>query len=120
MSVKYFGIASIAVLAASFWLVSQEHVRGEDIPSRYGGDEFIIVLPDASREVTRKRAELLRDSAHHLRIQFEGQSIEAVTLSLGVAVFPKNGSISAAILRAADDALYRAKREGRSRVVVAD
>jgi diguanylate cyclase (GGDEF)-like protein/PAS domain S-box-containing protein len=97
-----------------------EHIRGEDIPSRYGGDEFIIVLPDASREVTRERAELLRENAHHFHIQFEGQTLEAVTLSLGVAVFPEDGSTSAAVLKAADDALYRAKREGRGRVVMAN
>ncbi len=96
------------------------HVRGEDIPSRYGGDEFIVVLPDASREVTRERAELLREHAHHLHLQFEGQSLEAVTLSLGIAVFPEDGSTSAAVLRAADDALYRAKREGRGRLVMAN
>ena len=98
----------------------REHVRGEDMPSRYGGDEFIIALPEASREVTRKRAELLRYSVHHLTTQFEGRPHEAVTISLGVAVFPANGSTGAAILRAADDALYRAKREGRDRVVLAD
>jgi diguanylate cyclase (GGDEF)-like protein/PAS domain S-box-containing protein len=96
------------------------HVRGEDIPSRYGGDEFIIVLPDASREVTRERAELLRQNAHHFNIQFEGQTLEPVTLSLGVAVFPEDGSTRAAVLKAVDDALYRAKREGRDRVVLAN
>ena len=93
-----------------------EHVRGEDITSRYGGDEFIIVMPDASREVTRARAELLRENVHHIHIQFEGQTLQAVTLSLGVAVFPEDGSTSADVLRAADDALYRAKHEGRDRV----
>jgi len=95
------------------------HVRGEDMPSRYGGDEFIIVLPDASRVVTRERAERLCEYAKRFHLQFEGQTLEAVTLSLGVAVFPENGSNSAVVLRAADDALYRAKREGRCRVVVA-
>jgi len=98
----------------------REHVRGEDIPSRYGGDEFILALPGASREVTRKRAELIRDAAHHFSTQFKGQTLELVTLSLGVAVFPDDGATSAAILKAADSALYRAKREGRGRVMVAN
>jgi len=97
-----------------------EHIRGEDIPSRYGGDEFLIVLPDASRAVTFERAELICEYAEQFHLQFEGQTLEAVTLSLGVAVFPENGSTSAAILKAADDALYRAKREGRGRVVMAN
>ncbi len=95
------------------------HFRGEDIACRYGGDEFIIVLLDASRKMTLERAERLCEHARHLNIQFEGQALETVTLSVGVAVFPENGSTSAEILKAADTALYRAKHAGRDRVVVA-
>ncbi len=96
-----------------------ENVRGEDIPSRYGGDEFIVVLPDASRTVTDERAESICESAKQFHLPFEGQTLEAVTLSLGVAVFPEDGFTGTAVLRAADSALYRAKHEGRGRVVVA-
>jgi diguanylate cyclase (GGDEF)-like protein/PAS domain S-box-containing protein len=95
------------------------NVRGEDIPSRYGGDEFIIILPDASRAVTGERAECICQSARQYHLQFEGQTLEPVTLSFGVAVFPEDGFTSATVLRAADAALYRAKHEGRGRVVVA-
>jgi diguanylate cyclase (GGDEF)-like protein/PAS domain S-box-containing protein len=95
-------------------------VRAEDIASRYGGDEFIIVLPDASREVTRERAERICEYAKQFHLQFDGQSLAAVTLSLGVAVFPEHGATNTGILRAVDAALYRAKHEGRSRVVVAE
>ena len=94
-------------------------VRGEDIACRYGGDEFILVLPDASQEVTRERAELICEYAKQSHLQFEGQSLAAVTLSLGVAVFPEHGATSTGILRAVDAALYRAKHAGRGRVVVA-
>lgn len=94
----------------------RRQVREEDIACRYGGDEFIIVLPDSSREVTQERAELLCEHAARFNIQFEGRSLQVVTLSLGVAIFPDNGSNSASVLKAADDALYRAKRGGRSRV----
>jgi diguanylate cyclase (GGDEF)-like protein/PAS domain S-box-containing protein len=97
-----------------------EHVRGEDISCRYGGDEFIIVLPDASQQVTQKRAELLCENVQNFNVQFDGQTLEAITISLGVAVCPEDGSTITAILRAADDALYSAKREGRGRVVVAN
>ena len=96
-----------------------KHVRREDIPCRYGGDEFIIVLPDASQVVTSERAEYICKKAKQSHFQFEGQALEAVTLSLGLAVFPKDGSTSAAVLKAADDALYRAKHDGRGRVVMA-
>ena len=96
-----------------------KHVRGEDIPSRYGGDELIIVLPDGSREVAQARAELLREQAQAFQVQCDGRIFPQVTISLGVAVYPENGSSRADILKAADDALYHAKHQGRSRVVVA-
>jgi len=96
------------------------HFRREDVPSRYGGDEFTIVLPGASLEITQERAEQIREIAGRIQIQLEGQTLPSVTLSLGVATFPENGSTSSAILRAADDALYRAKDQGRDRVVAAD
>jgi diguanylate cyclase (GGDEF)-like protein/PAS domain S-box-containing protein len=95
-----------------------EHVRGEDIACRFGGDEFIIVLPDTSRAITYERAERLCEHTRHLNVQFEGQTLEAVTLSLGVAIFPQDGSTSGAILKAVDAALYCAKREGRDRVAL--
>ncbi len=96
-------------------------VRREDIPCRYGGDKFIVILPDASLEVTRARAELICEYARQFRLQlFEGQSLAAVTLSLGVAVFPEHGMTSTAILRAVEAALYRAKYKGGTRVVVAE
>jgi diguanylate cyclase (GGDEF)-like protein/PAS domain S-box-containing protein len=115
-----FGHAAGDAILRELGSLLREHVRGEDIPSRYGGDEFILVLPDASCEVTRKRAELIRNAAHHFHTQFERQNLKLGTLSLGVAVYPSHGSTSAAILRAVDCALYRAKREGRGRVIVAD
>ena len=95
-------------------------VRGEDIPCRYGGDEFILILPDASRDVTRERAELIYKHAKQFQLQFEGRSLASLTLSVGVAVFPQDGATSMEILKAVDSALYRAKHEGRGRVVVAE
>lgn len=96
------------------------HFRGEDIPCRYGGDEFIIVLPDASLEVTCERAERLCEHVRHIHSQFEGQALEALSLSVGVAIFPNDGTSITALLKAVDVALYRAKREGRGRVVVSN
>lgn len=96
------------------------HFRGEDIACRYGGDEFIIVLLDASRKMTHERAERLCEHARHLNVQFEGQAFGMITLSVGIATFPENGATSVEILKAADTALYRAKHAGRDRVIVAN
>jgi diguanylate cyclase (GGDEF)-like protein len=96
-----------------------KHVREEDVLARYGGDEFIIILPDVSQAVTRERAELICEDIKQFRFQFEGQNLETVTLSLGIAIFPEHGLTSTGILKAADEALYRAKQEGRNRAVMA-
>ncbi|MCL4270326.1 MAG: sensor domain-containing diguanylate cyclase [Anaerolineales bacterium] len=96
-----------------------DHVRGEDIPCRYGGDEFIVILPDASKAVTYERAEFFCEYARQSHFKFEEQTLDAVTLSMGVAIFPEHGFASDAILRSADSALYRAKHAGRGQVVMA-
>ena len=106
------------ILAALGSLLLRQ-VRGEDIACRYGGDEFILILPDASQDVTRARAESICEHAKQFHLEFDGQRLAAVTLSLGVAIFPEHGVTSTGILRAVDTALYHAKHEGRDRVVVA-
>jgi diguanylate cyclase (GGDEF)-like protein len=96
----------------------QTHIRGGDIACRYGGEEFMIILPEASLEQTRERAEQLHTEFKQLDLQRHYQSFGKVTFSLGVAVFPQHGSSTQAVMRAADFALYRAKETGRDRVVV--
>jgi diguanylate cyclase (GGDEF)-like protein len=98
----------------------QSHIRGEDIACRYGGEEFTLIMPDASLEAARQRAELLRQEARHLRWRDAGQSHEAITLSAGIAIYPQHGRTIENVLRAADAALYQAKQEGRDRVIVAE
>lgn len=95
------------------------HTRGEDVACRYGGEEFTMILPDASLEATQRRALELREAARQIVPQFRGQSLERVTLSVGVASFPEHGTTGESLLRAADSALYRAKEGGRDRVEVA-
>ena len=65
-----------------------------------------------------QRAEQLREQVRYLKVQDNNQTLDGVTLSLGVAVLPLNGSTMEAVLRSADLALYWAKHEGRNRVVV--
>ena len=93
------------------------HFRGDDIVCRYGGEEFTVILPEASPESCYQRAEQLRDAARQAVAQIHGQALDRVTLSIGIASFPEDGSSGEALLRAADSALYRAKQEGRDRVV---
>lgn len=95
------------------------HFRGDDIACRYGGEEFVLVLPGITLEATRLRAEALREAVKHLELSLRGQSLGQVSLSLGVAVYPANGQTAESLIQAADEALYRAKRDGRDRVVVA-
>jgi len=97
----------------------RSQLRGEDVVCRYGGEEFTVILPEASLEATRQRAEQLREAVKHVVPSFRGESLEAVTLSIGVASFPENGNTGEALLRTADAALYQAKQQGRDRVVVA-
>ena len=97
----------------------QTHIRAGDIACRYGGEEFLLILPDAPLDATRDRAEALRAEATRVELRFGGRSLTPPTFSLGVAVFPQHGMSRQALVRAADAALYRAKNSGRDRTVSA-
>ncbi len=95
-------------------------VRAEDIVCRFGGEEFVVILPLADVTTTQARGERIRSKLHDLTVLHQGKSVGSVTMSVGVAAMPAHGESSKALLEAADAALYRAKREGRDRVVVAE
>ena len=97
--------------------VLRNSVRESDIPCRYGGEEFVLALPGASLAITQMRAEKVRAALEHLSITTPRGAIVNVTGSLGVAVYPDNGATWREVVTAADRALYRAKSEGRNRVV---
>jgi len=92
-------------------------VRGEDFACRYGGEEFLLILPETDSETAGDRAEELRQDVKAVSVPYRGESLNSLTLSLGVAEFPRNGITAGELVRAADSALYRAKEEGRDRVV---
>jgi diguanylate cyclase (GGDEF)-like protein/PAS domain S-box-containing protein len=98
----------------------QRHIRGGDIACRYGGEEFLLIMPDTSLEVAQQRAEAVWRGVRRLRWPNSHQSQEGITLSVGVAGYPVHGRTMESLLHAADTALYQAKREGRDRVVVAE
>lgn len=111
-----FGHSTGDLLLREFgsWLKTQRRV--EDIACRFGGEEFLLILPGASPEVAIERAEHLRLGVKQLHT---GQLHNSVSLSLGVAVFPDHGSNVEEIIKAADKAMYQAKNGGRDRVVIA-
>lgn len=97
----------------------QQRTRDEDILCRYGGEEFVLIMPDSSLLNTRKRAEQLCREVHkNLRVHHQG-NVHPITISLGVSTFPDHGPTMEATLNAADAALYQAKEQGRNRVVIA-
>ncbi|HXI33178.1 MAG TPA: diguanylate cyclase, partial [Gemmatimonadales bacterium] len=93
----------------------RECTRGVDCSARYGGEEFVLVLPETGVDRAVEVAERIR-----ARLAKEGFANGRITLSAGVAQFPKDGETPESVLSSADAALYRAKGEGRDRVVLAD
>jgi diguanylate cyclase (GGDEF)-like protein/PAS domain S-box-containing protein len=97
----------------------QRYTRSDDIPCRYGGEEFTLILPEASLQIAEARAERLRAEVAQITAKLGEVITDAVTISCGVAAFPQHGTTAEELLRSADRALYRAKNSGRNRVVVA-
>src|SRR2546425_6743884 len=89
----------------------KRHIRGSDIACRYGGEEFTLVLPNATPESALRKAEAICSA-----IREDRDRLLEVTASLGVALFPDHAADAESSLRAADEALYEAKRKGRNRV----
>lgn len=115
-----YGHTAGDVVLREFSKMISRNIREEDIACRYGGDEFIIVLPDTSLEVTCERAEKILSLTKSMQILFEGGSNNEISTSIGISFFPENGFSKADLLRNADMALFRAKNEGRNRMVISD
>lgn len=99
----------------------QTHIRGDDVPCRYGGEEFILIMPGADRTILQRRGEELREGVERsVKVLPSGHDPQSVTISLGAAVYPDHASAPEALVGTADAALYRSKQAGRNRVTVAD
>ena len=94
-------------------------IRAEDFVCRFGGEEFVVILPTADVDASRARAERLRLKMREQNVMYQGKSLGMVTISIGVASFPQHGMSPKELMAAADAALYEAKRAGRDRVAVA-
>jgi diguanylate cyclase (GGDEF)-like protein len=91
-------------------------IRAEDFVCRFGGEEFVVILPTANMEAACARAERLRLKMTELTVLHQGRSMGMLTISIGVAVFPEHGVSPKELMAAADAALYEAKRGGRNQV----
>jgi diguanylate cyclase (GGDEF)-like protein len=93
-------------------------LRKSDISCRYGGEEFVLVLPDSSIVDAEQRVDQIRIQIKELQIPHGEQLLSALTVSAGVAQADDHTADPAELLRAADMAMYAAKNAGRDRVVV--
>lgn len=98
--------------------ILKRYTRGQDIACRFGGEEFALVLTEATLNGALQRAEILRQQVKEMNVEYGGQLLSAISVSIGVAIYPEHGPSVIEVMRAADQALYRAKREGRDRVCV--
>jgi len=104
------------VLKALAKLLS-DSVRISDVACRYGGEEFLLLLPNMPTDIALLRAEQWRAAFERMTVYADGKEIKA-TLSIGISCFPDDGSAVEDLTRCADVALYRAKAEGRNRAVL--
>jgi diguanylate cyclase (GGDEF)-like protein len=100
-------------------LILQGQVRGSDIACRIGGEEFALLLPEMSLDLAYQRAERIRAAISELHMRHELERVGPITASAGVAALPQHGRTAGTLMRAADSALYEAKRGGRNRTISA-
>lgn len=111
-----FGHVAGDNLLSHFGKQLQSQVRSEDIACRYGGEEFILIMPNTKLEIVKERAEQICSAVKNLVLE----NTHDITLSLGVAMYPQHGKTIEEVIQAADAALYQAKQNGRNQVVIAD
>jgi two-component system cell cycle response regulator len=113
-----FGHTAGDEVLREFALRLRTNVRGIDLTCRYGGEEFVVAMPDTGKEIAGKVAERLRHRIEAEPFQILGGTRNLdVTISIGIATRERAADDAQAMLKRADEALYRAKREGRNRVV---
>ena len=106
------------VLKAVASTLMQESRRG-DFACRYGGEEFVIAMPNINMDVAYERAEALRNTLNSLKVPYGDDNL-SVTISMGIACYPLNGQTRDLVLRAADQAMYAAKLAGRDHILSYD
>ena len=111
-----FGHAAGDYLLREIGVFLPSHIRTSDIACRYAAQEFLILLPETSLEMTQQQAEQLRQNIKQLHFTYQGQALGLMTISGGVASISEHGVTAKALLRAAHAALNRAIEQGCDRV----
>lgn len=93
--------------------------QGSDVACRYGGEEFVVVMPETGPDQAKRKIESFRKSVRQLSLRLNGQTLPGVDISVGLSFFPEHGRTTAELLKQADNALYRAKQQGRNCIEVA-
>ena len=96
----------------------REKLRKSDISCRYGGDEFVLVLPDSSLTDTEQRVQQICNLVKELQVRHGGRPLSTISVSAGVVDAREQGSTAVELLQEADNAMYAAKQAGGDRVVV--
>ena len=100
-------------------LLLKAKIRVGDIACRYGGDEFIVILPEAQLEDVYQRMDEFRKDVKQITIRHGEIAITPLTISAGIAEYPLHGETREMLLKAADKALYKAKQAGRNQIMIA-
>jgi len=114
-----FGHAAGDTLLRELGQFLQTSVRVEDVVCRYGGEEFTVIMPNAPLEIVQQRAEQIRADIARLRIEYNGQLLGPISVSIGISAFPEHGECGEILVKGADTALYVAKHNGRNQVRIA-
>lgn len=114
-----FGHAAGDLVLKEFGGLMRSFRQGADVACRYGGEEFILILPEVDPAGVLDRMETLRQSIEKLSLSLDGAALPSISASIGISIFPQHGKDPQHLIKIADEAMYRAKREGRNRVIMA-
>jgi diguanylate cyclase (GGDEF)-like protein len=115
-----FGHEAGDIVLKNVAILLKNSIRESDVACRYGGEEFVLVLSEVSTDGAGKIAEGIRKAVMDLALAIRQKSLRRVSTSIGVAVYPDHGVDMDSLLRAADEALYEAKENGRNCVVMSE
>lgn len=113
----HYGHATGSQMISSVARALKNSVRASDVVARFGGDEFVLLLPHTTAEQAVQYAERIRTAVSRVAIDIDGIPL-ATSASIGIAGFPGNVSDPALVLERADAALYRSKQDGRNRITL--